>query len=237
MTTPKQSRKQLLNEPDEFLSLSQHILLWVHENRARATAIVGGVAAVLLLAILGRGYYVNSREERAAELARTVDRYLGFKDGTAVPADVPRQLEELAARESGSVEGAVARYFAAGALATQGESVKAGSAFAAVAQDPGGKGGADLVPLARLAQGYLALAGGDADGALARFEELLKSTGAVVPRAQLQLEIAAILEKKGKPEEARRAYEEVEKSFPDGTFAAKAKERLRLLGERGKSAA
>lgn len=237
MSGYKQSRKQLLEEPDEFLSLSQKVWLWAHENQGRAAAIVGGVAAVLLIGILGREYVQRGRERRAAELARAVDRYLGFKDGAPVPADVPRQLEELAARESGSVDGAVARYFAAGALATQGEAAKAAGAFDQVARDPGGKGGADLAPLARLAQGYLALAGGDADGALARFEELLKAPGTVVPRAQLKMEIAAILEKKGRTGEARDIYAEVEKSFPDGSFAAKAKERLRLLDERGKTAA
>ena len=36
MARDKISRKKLLQEPDEFLSLSQRVWLWVHENQRAA---------------------------------------------------------------------------------------------------------------------------------------------------------------------------------------------------------
>ena len=61
----KVARKKLLQEPDEFLSLSQRVILWAHENRTRALAIAGGAAAVLLVAVLAKALVERSREQRS----------------------------------------------------------------------------------------------------------------------------------------------------------------------------
>ena len=45
MSQGKISRKKLLQEPDEFLSGSQKVWLWVHENKDKAGMIAGGIAA------------------------------------------------------------------------------------------------------------------------------------------------------------------------------------------------
>ena len=91
MARVKISRKKLLQEPDEFLSLSQRVWLWVHENQGRTAAIVGGVAAAALLAVGAKAFVQYRAEARVNEVALTVERYLAPKEGAPVP-DVSRDI-------------------------------------------------------------------------------------------------------------------------------------------------
>jgi len=227
------SRKKLLQEPDEFLSRSQQIWLWVHENRQKTGMIAGCVAAAVLLAVGVKAYIERSHGQRATAVAAAVARYTQAPAG-AIPSELRQELATLADRYAGSPEGAVARFFQAGALAASGESEKARQIYAALAA-PGAQQG-DLSLLARQSLAYLDLAGGSVDAALTAFQELLKAQGGAVARAQIMLEIAAIHEKKGRAAEARRVYQELLAEHPDGSWATTAKERLRIIAETGPAA-
>lgn len=233
MATDKISRKKLLQEPDEFLSLSQRIWLWVHDNRDKAGMIAGGIAAVVLLAVGIKAYVERSGEKRSSTVAAAVARYTQAPGG-AVPAELRQELAALADRYAGSPEGEVARFFQAGALAAAGEAGQARQIYTKLAA-PGARQ-ADLALLARQALAYLDLAGGSADAALTTFQELLKVQGGAIARAQIMLEIAAIHEKQGRPAEARRVYQEILAAHPDGSWAVTAKDRLHLLAESSPSA-
>jgi tetratricopeptide (TPR) repeat protein len=224
------SRKKLLQEPDEFLSGSQQVWLWVHENRNTAGTIAGGIAVAVLLAVGVKGYIERTRSQRATAVAAAVARYAQASGG-AIPADLRQELVALADRYAGSPEGTVARYFQAGALAAAGETGQARQLYGALAA-PGAQQG-NLALLARQALAYLDLAGGSSDAALSAFQELLKVQDGAVARAQIMLEIAAINEKQGRPAEALRVYREILAEHPDGSWAATAKDRLRLLAESG----
>lgn len=233
MSREKISRKKLLQEPDEFLSLSQKSWLWVNRNREKTGMIVGGLAAAVLLAVAVKGYRDRSVEQRSTAVAAAVARYSEAPAG-AIPADLRQELGTLADRYAGSPEGAIARFFHAGALATAGETEKARQLYNQLAT-PGGPN-VDLSLLARQALAQLDLAGGAAAAALSTFQDLLKVKDGAVPRAQIMLEIAAIHEKQGRASEARRVYRDLLAEHPDGSWAAIAKERLRLLSEAGPAA-
>ncbi len=233
MSREKISRKKLLQEPDEFLSLSQQIWLWAHENRRKTAMFAGGVAAVVLLAVGVKAYVERSHGQRATAVATAVARYTQAPAG-AIPADLRQELGTLAERYGGSPEGDVARFFLAGAYAAAGETEKARQAYTALAG--GAQRQSELAMLARQALAYLDLGSGATDAALTAFQELLKTQGGAVARAQIMLEIAAIHEKKGRPAEARRVYQDLLAEHPDGSWTATAKDRLRLLAELGPSA-
>ena len=233
MSQVKISRKKLLQEPDEFLSLSQQVWVWVHENRDKTGMIAGGIAVAVLLAVGVKAYVDRSSGQRSNAVAAAVARYTQAPGG-ALPAELRQELATLADRYAGSPEGAVARFFQAGALATAGETEKARQLYTTLAA-PGSQQG-DLSLLARQALAYLDLAAGSVDAALTAFQDLLKVQGGAVARAQIMLEIAAIHEKQGRAAEARRVYQDILAGHPDGSWVAAAKERLRLLAELSPSA-
>ena len=233
MSQEKISRKKLLQEPDEFLSGSQKIWLWVHENRQKAGMIAGGIVVAVLLAVGVKAYIDRSSGQRSNAVAAAVARYTAAPAG-AIPADLRQELATLADRYAGSPEGAVARFFQAGALAAAGETEKARQLYTTLAA-PGSQQ-ADLSLLARQALAYLDLAGGSVDAALTAFQDLLKVQDGAVARAQIMLEIAAIHERQGRAAEARKVYQALLAEHPDGSWVATAKDRLRFLAEMKPSA-
>jgi len=228
------SRKKLLQEPDEFLSLSQRVWLWVHGHRDKALLAGGGILAAVLLGVSIKAYVEHSREKRAAALATAVARLSQSAQGP-VPVDVRSELAGIAERYAGAPEAEVARYFQAGALAGSGESGQARQIYTSLASAE--TKSPEIATFSRIALAYLELGRGADEPALAAFETLLKTEGAAVPRAQIMLEIAGIHEKQGRAAEARRVYQELLAEHPDGSWAATAKERLRSLDGRGPAAA
>lgn len=229
MARVKIARKKQLQEPDEFLGFTQKVTIWVHENRRRAALIGGGIAAAVLLAIGVKAYVDSSHARRATEVSGAINRYM--QAGGAPGADLRQELAAVADRYAGAPEGAVAQFFQAGALVAAGEVDQAKTIYASLAGSD--RDGGVVSIQAKVALAYLDLARGAADAALAAFQDLLKIQGTAVPRARILAEIAALHEKQGRAAEARRVYQELIAQHPDGSWVAAAKERLRVLGERG----
>jgi len=219
------SPKKQAQEPDEFLDASHRLWVWASENRAKAVAAVGAVVAVLLVAILAKGLLERRREQRAAEVAAAIEQASASPDAASAAA-----LGALADRIGTGPGGAVARYFAAGALAGAGEDERAAEAYERAARDAGGS---DLAPLARLGAAYLALSRGEDAAAAAAFEALLATGDAVLPRALLRLELAALREREGRFDDARELLEEVSAAHPEGPLGTRARERLAALPAAG----
>jgi len=234
MSQAKVSRKKLLQEPDEFLSLSQRVWLWVHEHRNLSIMVGGGLLAAVLIAVSIKAYVESSREKRAEALATAVAHLAQAPEGK-VSTDVRNELAGLAERYAGASEGEVARYFLAGALAASGESETARGMYKTLASNA--TKNPEIAMGARIALAYLELAGGANEAALTAFEALLKTEGAAIPRAQIMLEIAGIHEKQGRVADATRVYQALVAEHPDGSWVDTAKERLRSLAGRGPAAA
>lgn len=232
MSQQQVSRKQLLKEPDEFISTSQHVWAWVNEHRSRAGAIAGAVVGAILVAVVAKALVEHSREKRDAAVSAAVARYAQAGEGT-LPADLRGEFSELAKKYAGAPAGRVARYFEAGALSAAGDAEKARQAYQELAT---AKADAELAPLSGVALAYLELSQGRDDAALAAFGALLEDKAAALPRAQILMEIAALHEKRGKTAAALEAYREVVAAHPDGAWAAEAKERVRALSGRAPAA-
>lgn len=231
MAEPKISRKKLLNEPDEFISLSQHVLLWVHANRSRAVAAAGGAVALVVVALLAKALVDRSRGQRADAVAAAVTRY---GDAQGKVADLTRELAELSRTYAGSREGQLAKYLEAGSNVAAGSPDKALATYRELSAEGGAH--ADLASLSAVALAYLELARGNTDAALSAFQKLLADKGAVLPRAQILMEIASIHERGGRPAEALKVYREIAAAHPEGSWSTPVKERLRVLGGQGPSA-
>jgi predicted negative regulator of RcsB-dependent stress response len=178
VTQQQSSRKQLLKEPDEFISTSQHVWLWVTEHRTRAMAIAGAVAGAVLVAVLVKALVENSREKRSAAVSAAVARFGQAPEGK-LPADLLPELADLAQKYAGSPSGTIARFFEAGASAAGGDADKARRIYQELRA--GDKGGAEIAPLSGVALAYLDLAQGQDDAALASFQALLAEINAEDP--------------------------------------------------------
>jgi tetratricopeptide (TPR) repeat protein len=106
----KKTRKELLKEPDEFLTLSSRALGWVAQHKKEINA---AVLAVLVVALLFSGYvfYANQQEAKAASLlAQALDKLERLSAGKAtqkavqdVSDDFKRIFNDYGSRSNGSV--------------------------------------------------------------------------------------------------------------------------------------
>ncbi len=97
MAKKKIKRKQLLKEPDEFLTLSARMLQWMARHRER---LLWAAAAVFFVAasVAGWMYYQSQRQKRAArELGRVVAVYHQAQAASATDAQKARVKAMLAA--------------------------------------------------------------------------------------------------------------------------------------------
>jgi len=102
----KITRKELLKEPDEFLTLSARVLGWVaHHRRAINTAVSAALAVAVLVS--GYLYYTNRREAQAGvmfgEALAKYDRLSADKANAAreVAADFRRVIDEYGGTSNG----------------------------------------------------------------------------------------------------------------------------------------
>jgi len=106
----KKTRKELLKEPDEFLTLSSRALNWFAQHKKE---INGAVLAVLAIAVLVSGYvfYVNQQEAKAASLlAQALDKLDRLGAGKPTPKtvqdvaeDFRRVFNDYGSRSNGSI--------------------------------------------------------------------------------------------------------------------------------------
>ena len=101
MARVKISRKKLIQEPDEFLSLSQRVWLWVHDNRDKAGMIAGGVAAAVLLAVGVNAYLDRSSGQRSSAVAAAGARLVVNSDAHSPTDLISRETAERVARGAG----------------------------------------------------------------------------------------------------------------------------------------
>ncbi len=97
MLKKKITRKELLKEPDEFLTFSARMLQWILQNKDR---IFWGAAALIFVAAAGSGwmYYRNIREKKAIEaFGKIMATYRQVDEGTVSGEKMGQTKEMLAA--------------------------------------------------------------------------------------------------------------------------------------------
>jgi tetratricopeptide (TPR) repeat protein len=109
---PKVTRKQLLKEPDEFLTFSSRLFRFVFEHKYLLFAGLGGLIAVVLI-ISGLQYYSQKRSKEAfALLEKSRTKYealLGEKGPQAAYQQVEPDFDQLIGDYSDKTGGKMAR--------------------------------------------------------------------------------------------------------------------------------
>lgn len=229
-TTGKPSRKELLKGPDEFITFTAKMVNFARDNQNKLFG-AGLAVLVAVLLFLGLRYYLNQQENQAQRLLEEAQtEYAAARDLTSPDAKLASAVEKFTAVLTGYPRSRAARLALvsrANAELAKGDAAAAAADFSkakeAFAKDPLMTGMID----SGLAYAYEEQK--DYTRALDIFSGLAKAeNGAYAEDSALAL--PRIYEAMGKKDEARQAYEDFSKKYPDSPFASFAKEQAARLG-------
>lgn len=235
MAEKKITRKELLNEPDEFLTLSSQTIAYVRENPRRA-----GLLAMVVIACLAAGVIYNTyrshRQATSHELFLKVSlEYEAAINGTEPVTD--EKLDGLLAgfdgiaREYGSLPAAEMAMLYSGYVLSKKKDYKGALEryLKLESSHLAGEGLRDLFWY-NIAQTRMALK--EYDKAASIFDTLSKDTKSPY-RREAYAAIARIYELKDENKEAVQAYRQYLKIFPEAPDAAFVKAKIAELTAQG----
>lgn len=227
------AKKDKLNEPDEFLSLTQRALFYAQENTTKFYAAIAVVVVIAFVAV-GGSYLMRKAGESAQMRLNEAMQYYDIESPS--PGDAPmdagerikkaREMFKELAGKSGPV-GMTASYYEANAAMELGDMDAAVSGYNAVIA----KASSDPV-LASLA--YLRLAEayrykGDGNKAMETLDTLEKLPGGGL-KDEARFRIAGMLMDEGKTDQALAGYKKLVEEFPDSPWKSEAEMKIAQLG-------
>ncbi len=221
----KPSRKELLKEPDEFLSFSRRMLQFAAENRKPLT--VAGVAFFgLLLAVAGFRYYTIRTGDHAftqlREAKAIYDAAAAGKSAREAQLSAAEAFERLFDRYDGKAAARIGRVIYADICYRAGNPQKAVEmytvALESFSEDPA------LSSLIHSGLGYAWEASGDLEKAAASFRKVADAPDSIF-RDDALFQLARINERMGKLAEGAALYSKLPKQYPASLFSEIAKEK------------
>ncbi len=222
----KKTRKELLKEPDEFLTLTAKAIGLAREYQTQLTWALG---IIVLLAVVLSGfrlYLIRSESNASALLDRSVDKYLQAKGSAdaqaayrAVAADFDLLLDKYGSRQSGKL----ARLVYANICYEAGKYRQAIELYTTALGDFQEWPMITGQILASL--GYACEQLQDTAGAIGYFERL-----AAAPEAYLKGEalyhLGWLYDKQGQTEKSRQMFARILADYPDFIYIDLVKERM-----------
>lgn len=227
-TAKKVSRKQLLKEPDEFLTVSAKLFQFAVQNRLK---LLGVLLAVVLIVLVVSGYNYYSRQranEAQARLQTNWNRYETLrkeKGPLQAYQEVAVEFEDLIARYGDKTGGKMARVIFGNISYGGGDFDKAISLYEKALQDFPEPFFQDQI-LNSL--GYAYEAKQAYSKAIEYFEKITAGRDPVL-KGEALFNIGRLFAQMGKKTESRRAYQEVITDQPNSLYVELAKERVARL--------
>jgi predicted negative regulator of RcsB-dependent stress response len=235
LAAKKITRKELLKEPDEFITTSAHIVAYARENPKRVLTISVVIIVCLLAAV---GFYAYQRQGKLAshelfERALLEYQMLEMSRQTLTEEQLDKMLAqfEIIAKEYSSFpEGQMAQLYSGHMLYKKGDFPAALDRYTKMQTTSLAKEGLGPLILYHIAMTRFALK--DYDQAIFIFDQLSKDTNSPY-RREAHAAIARIYEASGKNKEAVQAYRQYLKMFPEAPDAAFVKSRIAELSAQG----
>jgi len=224
----KITRKELLKEPDEFMTVTGQVIRYTREHPKVITA--GCVIVVIVaLAALGINTYFTQRQLKSHELFEAAHRE--YEASMLSPdSATPERLDGLLARfeaiardYASTNAGEMARLYTGHLLYRKGDYQGALDRYTKLQSSHLVTGGLGPLVTYHIAMTRLALK--DYDQALTLFDQLSKDINSPYRREALA-SIARIYELTGKNKEAVQAYRQYLKMFPEAPDAVFIKTRI-----------
>ncbi len=217
MAEKKLSRKELLNEPDEFISTTSQVIKFTKEN---PNILVSLVIVLILALVIGMGYYTyqSRKEARGHEFFQIAVRNFE-KEAASANQPAKETLEKLLAEfdliakdYSGYVSGDLAILYSGHVLYKGAMYDKALDKYSKALSTSLAKHGFGPLVQYNIAQTLFAL--NNYDKAITLFEQFARDTTSPY-RREAHVRIARIYEAMGKNKEAAQAYKQYLKIFPE----------------------
>ncbi len=219
MAKKKISRKKLLKEPDEFISLSARLIEW---SRANSKKLLAGTAVFLVCVFLvsAYGFFSRQREQTAsALLSKGLAAYQSdakraddpAKTLAAVKPDFERLIEKYGRTSSGRLGRVLYAHIC---LASQAPD-EAITLYKAALDDFG-----DSPELANAILNGLGMAyaqKGESAVAIGYFDRIATGTSRLFKDAAL-FHLGRLYAAAGENEKAKKAYDQLKTDFPDSFF-------------------
>ncbi|MFH0958642.1 MAG: tetratricopeptide repeat protein [Pseudomonadota bacterium] len=235
MAEKKPKRKELLNEPDEFITWSAIAVEYARNNYR---SMVMGACAVVVVGLLLLGYfaYRNHRQTTSHEILESALREYSAISGLPDDKITDQQdrvfdsLDKISKDYGDLPSGEIALLYSAHMLYSKGDFQGALDRYKKFQSS--GIAMQSLGPLAlyNIAQSYMALR--DFEKAMASFDQLSKDVNSPY-RREAYSSIARIYEMMNKKKEAAQAYKQYLKVFPEAPDADFVKTKISQLLAQG----
>lgn len=221
----KLTRKQLLKEPDEFITFSGKLIQWLTVYKKQATLAAGAVLA-LLVATAGFQAYLHHAENKASGLlSESLTQYqTAMKDNDPVKAyqavekSFTRILDDYSSRRMGKIAGIEF----ANICFRAGEFDKAISLYKTALEDFSSTPFYKNLILSSL--GYAYEGKKDYESAVKYYETLTTSPDASLKDLSLY-NLASVYEKMGNKEKSKATFARIVADFPKSIYLEIAKEK------------
>jgi len=225
----KISRKQLLNEPDEFITFSSKLLKFIIDHKNQI-AIVVTVIFLFLAAFSGWRYFLNKAEDKASiSLDRNITRYesIKVKEGAnKAYLEVEKDFQLLLKKYSGRHGGKLARIIFANICYNAGKLDQAIALYKKSLRDFEDEPFIKNLILNSL--GYVYEKKKDYTGAVQYFEMTAQG-----PQSDLKNEawynLGRLYSREGDKEKSLQAYSKIVSDFTDSIYFDLVKEKLAYL--------
>lgn len=222
----KKTRKQLLKEPDEFLTFSQGLVRYVLEHKAQIAAGLGVLFAIVIV-VSGVLYFSEKAENRAfAMMNRGMERYHTLSEEKGPEEAYQAVNEEFQAildSYSNKDGGKLAR-IAYGDIAFEaGDYAKAIALYETALREVDSYPSLKNFILASLAYSYEEK--GDLASAV-RYLEMITAGADTLLKPEAFFNLGRIYAAMGKSIESAQAYETLISDYPDATYIEMVKERV-----------
>jgi TolA-binding protein len=213
---------------------------WSVEHRS-TLMISAAVVAIVLAAVIGGWYYLNSQDEKAslelAQAVRTMDTQLrpaGSPEQPDFPTFTSAKDRALAAQKQFQAildkyphtrTADMAHYFLGVSAATLGDNAGAERNFKEVIS----AGNREVAAVAKSALASLYGQTNRTKEAVALFQELINKPTASVSKVTAQLQLAELYQNANQPLEAKRIYEQIKKENPGAEAGQLATQKLTEL--------
>ena len=235
MAEKKLSRKELLREPDEFITLSGQVLRYCREH----TRLVTLICVIVVICVIGAGgfyTYQKQRKDQSHELFEAAYRNYHHLTLSSTPPkkeqleSIFKQFDGIAKEYRSLLAGEMALLYSGHVLYKMKDFKGALERYTKMKSTRVAQSGLSSMLIYHIAMTYLALK--DYEQSKTLFEQLAQNTDSPYLR-EAYASIAAIYEATDKKKEAVQAYRQYLKMFPKAPDAAYVKARIAQLTSSG----